>query len=499
MNAYMMAGLGQGISQGLKDVNQGMVSAQNEADKRVQVQQQAQLFEQTYKNSQLQQQDYEAKLAQTQLALENLQKDTAKKDTWDVLSGYEQSGDASILNTIKNNKLMDNMLKGYGISGFSNISDLTPEKQQSLGITPEMLQDPTKRIVLAYTTDGRQVPMDMMKIYATTGFLPKLGEQKLAEISLKSAETKSKIANLQYKDMTKWLQANPDKTYNDYVAISKAKTEGDTAEIKNLKFMSEQTGKSVSQLIEEKQQAKDAQAIPASIKTKQYNEGVVNTIKDEAKVENLYDVDYNMLSKENKTRFDDMVKADAKNIKPEEYDALSTLQSAADKLNVDDLKDTTGIVDATFNKILDTLGMDLPDNELVQSANYNLIKNSIVKAAMGSQVTGNELERMTAQLGTEFKADKTVRIKMAETLDNLVAKYEGYKTTASALYARSMKDKVNNMKTISRYLRNPEQGKGGTTKVDQPTSKGLKIGQVVNGYQYLGGDTKDQKNWKKVN
>lgn len=221
MNAYGMAGLGQGINQGIQNVTQGMVSAQNEADRRVQVQQQAQLFEQTYKNSQLQQQDYEAKLAQTQLALENLQKDTAKKDTWDVLSGYEQSGDASILNTIKNNKLMDNMLKGYGISGFSNISDLTPEKQQSLGITPEMLQDPTKRIVLAYTTDGRQVPMDMMKIYATTGFLPKLGEQKLAEITMQANEAKAKLEAQSSNDALKWLQANPGKTYQDYTNLPK--------------------------------------------------------------------------------------------------------------------------------------------------------------------------------------------------------------------------------------------------------------------------------------
>ena len=493
------AGLGQGIVQGMQMANEGMI-------KRQQIQQEATKTESYLQTQNLQQQNYSVQIEQAQAQLLEMQKQMAKRDTWDVLSGYEQTRDASILNTIKQNPIMNDLLQKQGIVGFSNINDLSEEKINSLGITQDMLQDPTKRIAIATMANGQQVPMNMMSIYATTGFLPKLGEQKLAEISLKSAETKSKIADLQYEDMTKWLQANPDKTYNDYVAISKAKAESDTAEIKNLKFMSEQTGKPVSQLIEEKQQAKDAQAIPASIKTKQYNEGVVNTIKDEAKVENLYDVDYTMLSKENKTRFDDMVKADAKNIKPEEYDALTTLQSAADKLNVDDLKDTTGIVDATFNKILDTLGMDLPDNELVQSANYNLIKNAIVKAAMGSQVTGNELERMTAQLGTEFKADKTVRIKMAETLDNLVAKYEGYKTIAPALYARSMKNNVNNMKTISNYLRNPERGKGGTTKTEQTTSTSqYKIGQVVTNtkdntkWQFLGGDASNKNNWKKVN
>ena len=492
MNAYGMAGLGQGINQGIQNVTQGMVSAQNEADRRTQVQQQSKIFEQTYKNSQLQQQDYETKLAQTQLQLENMQKEIAKKDTWDVLSGYEQSGDASILNTIKNNKLMDNMLQGYGISGFSNISDLTPEKQQSLGITPEILQDPTKRIVLASTTDGRQVPMDMMKIYATTGFLPKLGEQKLADMTLKSTEYKAKTEQMKFQDMEGYLKNNPGATLADYIAHTKSK-ENPPAFNQEVDYLRKNYGEDVAQQYIQKKITPSDQT-PASVKTDKYKQGQVNTIKQESGVENLYDVSYSKLSPENKTVFDNMVKEDAKNIKPEEYNALSTLESAANKLNVDNLKDTTGIVDATVNEAMDRLGLDLNDKTLVQSANYNLIKNAIIRAAMGSQVTGNELERMTAQLGTEFRADKTVRVKMAETLDNLVAKYEGYKTIAPAFYARAMKDKVENMQKISNYLRNPEGGKPSETS----NPKTVKIGQVINGYQYLGGDTNDKKNWKKA-
>lgn len=124
---------------------------------------------------------------------------------------------------------------------------------------------------------------------------------------------------------------------------------------------------------------------------------------------------------------------------------------------------------------------------------------------MGSQVTGNELERMKAQLGTEFRADKTVRVKMAETLDNLVAKYDSYKVSAPHIYARLMKDKVTNMKEISNYLRNPDAkpNKEGTTEPTQPTQTGaqgtkVKVGQIVNGYQYLGGEANNPKNWKKV-
>lgn len=314
------------------------------------------------------------------------------------------------------------------------------------------------------------------------------------ELENKKSSIEGQTEQLKLTDMQTYLEQNPGSSLADYMATMKAKSmkaESKSAMEKETEYIRENYGDEAAQeYVNKKLRVTDT--TPAAIKTKKYDENIVNTIKSESNTEDLFDVDYTKLSKENKTRFDELVKEDAKNIKPEEYDALSTLQAAANKLNTEDLKNTTGIVDASFNKIFDTLGMDLPTNELVQSANYNLIKNAIVKAAMGSQVTGNELERMTAQLGTEFKADKTVRIKMAETLDNLVAKYEGYKTKAPAFYARAMKDKVENMTKVSKYLKNPE-GEPKTT-----STKVVKTGQVVNGYQYLGGDTKDKKNWKKV-
>ena len=314
------------------------------------------------------------------------------------------------------------------------------------------------------------------------------------ELENQKSSIEGQTEQLKLTDMQTYLEQNPGSSLADYMATMKAKSlkaESKSAMEKETEYIRENYGDEAAQeYVNKKLRVTDT--TPAAIKTKKYDENIVNTIKSESNTEDLFDVDYTKLSKENKTRFDELVKEDAKNIKPEEYDALSTLQAAANKLNTEDLKDTTGIVDASFNKIFDTLGMDLPTNELVQSANYNLIKNAIVKAAMGSQVTGNELERMTAQLGTEFKADKTVRIKMAETLDNLVAKYEGYKTKAPAFYARAMKDKVENMTKVSKYLKNPD-GEPKTT-----STKVVKTGQVVNGYQYLGGDTKDKKNWKKV-
>jgi hypothetical protein len=504
-------GIGAGIAQGLNQVAQGFKDTTQQDTNRLKIQQDAAKFNLDMQRGQTQQQTADLQLQQTQLALDEMQKEIAKKDTWNTLMAFEYSGagtddkhDASILNTIKGNKIMDSYLTNNGITSFANVSDLSEARKAELGITPEILSNPATRVVIANKSDGSQVPMDMMKVYASTGFLPVLGKQKLEDISLRANEIKASTAELQYQDMTKWLQANPDKTYNDYVAIAKKRqtVNEDTADIKNLKFMSEQTGKPVSQIINERQQQKADSSIPSTIKVAEHNVGIVNTMKQESGVDNLYDVNYNKLSKDNKTRFDQMVKDDAKNIKAEEYTALASLEAAADKLNTEDLKSVTGIADATFNSIFDTLGLDLPDKTLIQSGNYNLIKNLIVRTNSGQTVTGNELDRMTAQIGNEFKSDSTVRIKTAETLDNIAAKYEAYKTTAPALYARILKPKVENMHSIANYLRNPEGGKK-PSETSKPTS-GYKIGTIVTNtkdntkWKYLGGDVKDQKNWKEV-
>lgn len=217
---------------------------------------------------------------------------------------------------------------------------------------------------------------------------------------------------------------------------------------------------------------------PAIVKTDKYNTEKINNIISEAGVTDLYDVDYSKLSQENRTMFTELAREQAKDIKAEERDALYTLSTAANKLNIEDLKNVTGIADATLSSLFDRLGLNLPTEDLQQAANYNLIKNSIIKAAMGSQVTGNEISRINAQLGTEFRADKTVRVKMAETLDSIVAKYESYKYVAPAFYGYAMKTQVNNMKKMSEYLTSMDK----TSKEEKkPGKKQAPIGtEIVN-------------------
>lgn len=379
-----------------------------------------------------------------------------------------------------------------------------PDNKLSLASLPEFIGMTKMDNQMGSSERGRQVRDFIARSYnALQGLTDDDVDNRIDAGAIKNrgGEIENESNALKLDDMQNFLANNPNASLADYMStINSKKYNSLSALEKEAEYIRSQYGDEAAEAYINKKITRQDNT-PAAIKSEQYKIENLNAIKQESGVENMYDVDYSKLTPDNKTRFDLMVQEDTKRIKPEELDALTTLEAAASKLNVEDLKATTGLVDATFNSIFDRLGLDLPDEILTQSANYNLIKNSIVRAAMGSQVTGNELERMKAQLGTEFRADKTVRIKMAETLDNLAAKYEKYKATAPALYARVMKDQVNSMKSISGYLKDPEgKAKQTTDSAVQPGQKKVtfKVGQEVNGYQFLGGDDTNPKNWKKV-
>lgn len=344
----------------------------------------------------------------------------------------------------------------------------------------------------------------------------------LVEAEKNKVVTAAETEQLKLEDMEAFLANNPDASLADYIQKSKYRDSyGANGGVKpsslekEAEYIKQQYGEEAAQEYIQRK-IKGSDNTPAAIKTEAHKLQTTQAILDESGAKNIYDVDISKLTGENRLRFQKQAQEDAKNIKPDEYNALFTIQEASDKFRNDELATATGIADATLNQVFDRLGLDLPDKTLVQSANYNIVKNYLTKAMYGAQVTGNELGSMTNQIGTEFRSDKTVRLKLAETLDAIAAKFEGYKEIAPAFYAASLRDRISNLRASSQQLKGDKESASSNTKViggvehtkqgnkwvpikaETTQPKIVKTGDIVSGYKFLGGDPKDKNNWEKV-
>lgn len=468
MAAY---GLGQGIAQGLQMAQAGMLQAEDIKQNRRKIQMQEAQFAQQMQQGQLSMQQSEQQIQALKMQIEQMQKENAKKDTFSAFDSFERTGDTKFLNLMKKNPLLKQQLDGMGTAGFLNTKDLTPEKLSELGVTEEMLNDPAKRIVIATSPNGKMAPINLMEYYAATGYIDKMDADKLKAIELKQKEIAQKTETLKFEDMEKFLEKHPNATLADYLRATK---ETKTAVEQTAEYIGSTLGEEgKTQYL--KKTAGMLEKEPSAITVDKYKTAQINAINEEAGVSNLYDVDVNKLKGINKTNMMRMAKeeADKTDIR-EEVKAMASLDTAAKKLDVDTLSKSTGIVDATVKEAMDTLGMDLDDDVLKNSSNYNLIVNSFIKASMGSQVTGNELDRVKKQLGTEFKADNTVKIKLAETLENAANSYSSYKTIAPALYATEIRGRVNSLLEVANYLRTEAKAeKTKSTKLETKEWEGV--------------------------
>jgi len=454
-----------------------------------------------------------------------------RKDTWDAVEAGIKDGNYSQFNNfLSSNQKVRDM---YSSKGIQSIESFDPYNDEHLtayanagfntdvidylkqardgkveGMTPEDIRNVASSFSVAYplyrTTENDYGVTSLNDFAATTNLLREAssnekqkvlldaianGQNALTGITTKAYEASTmakQLANqttsisnqtsqLKLDDMLSYLEKNPGASLADYAADAKRRAEGntDTAEMKNIKYMAEQLGVSPAEVLQQKQQQKSYSSLPSEIKVSQYNQGKTRTILDKAGAQNIADVDITKLDQENYDQLAEFAKKDQKNIDEKALRELMAIQSAAGKLNPNDLAKTTGIADASFNAVLDTLGIDLPDEELVQSSNYNLIKNSITRLNAGTAVTGSEMDRMVKQIGNEFKSDRTVQIKTAETLENMADQYEAYSKTAPAFYAVHLRTNVQNLKTAANKLRGKdtkELGKG-SGNIQKPTSK----------------------------
>ena len=510
------AGLSAGISQGLDKVADGLV-------RRQQVQLQSAMFNQQMQFNQINQgmrmQQHQTQQEQSRLAIESMQaklteyeNQLAKRDAFDAMRAFEYTGDASLLNSANQNPKIKALLTSKGIAKFHNLDYMGADKLNEFGITEDMRKDPSKRLVLVTTVDGDTKVMDAMAMYATTGFLNEIGDIKQKEIEnhykvqqqkMNLSLTRHQINNaqlttsinqnkltestLELEDMVSWLENNPDKTITDYKNLGKGSTFAPSSLEKDLTYIKEMLN--TGEITQEEYDTLKANltnkhsGMTPTAGQKESKEKVANfeSFKEQTGAKENWDIDINKLAPKDKTKLQLMAQKEKKDIKDDIADQLPVLSTAANKLNVKDLANTTGIVDATVMETMDRLGIDLGSDVYVQSSNYNTIKNALLKAAYGSQISQADRDSITDQLGSVYRSDVGVRTKLVQNLDTTIAKYESYKNTHPAYFAVNMREPLKTLKQIRNSFDVDVKGSAASLPVNDAgkiIKSQLKVGQV---------------------
>lgn len=217
---------------------------------------------------------------------------------------------------------------------------------------------------------------------------------------------------------------------------------------------------------------RDNKNVSKIIKKQEYKDNKIKNILSTAKVDEIFDVDYTKLDSDAQVDFNNQIKQELKGLSTNDtkkIDSFNSIGAAASKLNIDKLDQITGPVDATFSTILDTLGIDKDKVNIDNETQAAVMRNTIVKLMSGSQVTGNEWSRMKAQLGTNFKGDKTASSKLGNVIQETITSMETIKASSPAYYAKFLRPKVEKLTELASDLKGNTKTKVSVgTKVKGP-------------------------------
>lgn len=238
MNEYGAGGFAAGITEGLKTVQQGMLTAESIHASREKRRQQAQEHTASMQQAATKQSSSELQLEQLQLELKEMKGQLAKRDSFQSLDAYRKTGDAKYLNLARESSPELQKISP-DVASFSNLKDYSPEKLQSLGLTQEMIDQNPGRYTVLTTKDNRTMALDMYAAYAKSGYLAYMDDQDIKEITARTARAQGQAgaigAEKQLADMTAFFEANPNATYAEWqskVAMSDPKTQIDITKTK---------------------------------------------------------------------------------------------------------------------------------------------------------------------------------------------------------------------------------------------------------------------------
>lgn len=148
MDSFALGGFSQGLNEGLKSVQQGVMQAEQ------------------LKQAQVQRESQEEQLKTLKMQNEQLQKDMAKQQTFEALDLFANSGDTTKVNYLLKNNPSVSQAFGGNIARVDAINDYDMEH---FSLDPSKMQ--VGRYAKITKKDGTQTLVDMDQIYAATGYL----------------------------------------------------------------------------------------------------------------------------------------------------------------------------------------------------------------------------------------------------------------------------------------------------------------------------------------
>ena len=475
-----MYGLGQGIAQGLQMAQQGMLQAEDIKTRRREMQMKEKLFSQQMQTGALAQDRTAQELEMVKLQLEQFRKEKAKEDTYKALAAFEHSGDTKYLNLAKENPIIADLFNKQGITSFMNPAELSEEKKQALGLTEELLNDPSKRVVVATKSDGSLVATDLMVTYAMTGYLDRLDSKKLKEIEQRSKELKNreqevqtKISELKLEDMQKFLEANPEATLADYLKTQQAGRDITPFSIKSAEYFGNLKAKidSGEASTQEKETYKaylleqggttSAKLASLGIQEQELKEKNINLADPNFDLDNLEGEDRKEALKViRELEATEGGKKLVANIASTLGKDLGAVEKTAQKLSylATQKNVSTSVVQETMDvakAYLPTGMKEMTEKDLTNAEFRQAFLSAaavFLKLQSGLTVSDKEADRFAMSFGTLNKNEKINMVGLKTKLDEVIGSYEKNAVLEPTLYNAKYKKGVDNMKQISNQI-----------------------------------------------
>lgn len=258
--------IGTGVARAAENIQKGLLSAYDIKQRREL--QAKEIKRQDIKDIQ-QQESFESgekvkdlQIQNMNLQIKKLTNENTKKETYSSFDAYRHSGgDVKYLNSALKNENIKRLMNGVnGMYKLNTTSEEDISLLNKIGVSAEDIADEDfdKARYIKVTRDGNAPGaydiIDLYGAYAKTGYMNTMRKEEIDELTLSSkrATTRKTEAGaaqeeLETESAEGWLQANPDKTYQDYLNLKQSATSITSGRITTASLKSEYADLQVEQ------------------------------------------------------------------------------------------------------------------------------------------------------------------------------------------------------------------------------------------------------------